>query len=119
MQGELMTTLDVSHINGPALLSGITPWPDNYALNITGLSSDSRETKPGDLFIACAGPLNERQQYIEQAIAHGAVAVLIDANTNAISPTAQKIPIIPVPDLADKTGLIAARFYGNPSAEME
>ena len=114
-----MTTLEVSQISGPSLLHGITPWPDNYALNITGLSSDSRETKPGDLFIAYAGPLNERQQYIEQAIARGAIAVLVDANTIPISPTTQKVPLIPVPDLADKTGLIAARFYGNPSAGME
>ncbi|HVV69419.1 MAG TPA: UDP-N-acetylmuramoyl-L-alanyl-D-glutamate--2,6-diaminopimelate ligase [Gammaproteobacteria bacterium] len=115
----MTTTLETSQINSSALLSDFTPWANIHTPNITGLSSDSRETKPGDLFIACAGPINERWHYIEQAISRGAIAALIDTEMVDPSQKPASIPIIPVPDLIDKVGFIAARFYGEPSEDMQ
>lgn len=109
--------------NGQQLLANIGPWPDNCPVNITGLSSDSRFTKPGDLFIAYAGQLSDRPQYIREAIARGAVAILRDSPgeqpaVEIHKKTDKVIPIIDLPALRKQAGLIAARFYGNPSAEL-
>ena len=41
------------------------------ATPITGLSLDSRDTKPGDLFIALKGTQTDGAQYIAQAIGQG------------------------------------------------
>ncbi|HEY4114442.1 MAG TPA: UDP-N-acetylmuramoyl-L-alanyl-D-glutamate--2,6-diaminopimelate ligase [Rhizomicrobium sp.] len=42
----------------------------------TGLASDSREVKPGDLFAAISGVREDGARYIEDAVKRGAVAVL-------------------------------------------
>ena len=48
---------------------------------IAGLTADSRAVKPGDLFAALPGAKMDGRDYIEDAIARGAVAVLAPAGT--------------------------------------
>ena len=43
---------------------------------VTGLSSDSRKTQPGDLFLALQGARYDGQQFIADALEAGAAAVL-------------------------------------------
>ena len=43
---------------------------------ITGVSYDSRRTKPGDLFVAMTGFATDGHQYIGKALENGAAAVL-------------------------------------------
>src|SRR5689334_6589706 len=71
------------------LLKNIIKWHDDNALIIKGLSSDSRETQPGDLFIAYAGPKAERPPFIAQAVKNGAIAVLQDTEQNTPSVAVQ------------------------------
>ncbi|MCX7926026.1 MAG: Mur ligase family protein [Fimbriimonadales bacterium] len=44
---------------------------------ITGISVDSRKVRPGDLFVAIVGRTHDGHQFIEDAIARGAVAIMI------------------------------------------
>ena len=44
---------------------------------ITGVNIDSRQVKPGDLFVAVKGTQADGHQYIGKAIAQGAVAILM------------------------------------------
>ena len=44
---------------------------------ITGVNIDSRQVKPGDLFIAVKGTQADGHQYIPKAIELGAVAILM------------------------------------------
>src|SRR5205809_178929 len=71
---------DQTSWQGQELLAEYISRPDQCQVEITGLSADSRESKPGDLYIAHAGPLEQRIQYIHQAISQGAVAVLREAS---------------------------------------
>src|SRR5699024_12313663 len=48
-------------------------------LSITGISMNSKVVQPGDLYVAVAGAVHHGADYIDQAIAAGAVAVLTDA----------------------------------------
>lgn len=60
---------------------------------VSGVSFDSRQVKPGDLFVALVAQ-NDGHDYIEQALNHGAVAVLAD-NQHQIPST---IAAVIVPD---------------------
>lgn len=86
---------------------------------VRGLALDSRRVRPGDLFIACAGARDSGARYIAQAVAAGAVAVACDAADSAASNAGDVgVPVIPVQRLADRIGLIAARFHYQPSREL-
>lgn len=84
---------------------------------VSGLSMDSRRVVAGDLFMACRGNTTSGSLYLNDAVAHGAVAAVVEAGD---MPTGRRVrmPVIPVPDLSLKAGLIAARFYGLPSLQM-
>ncbi len=93
-------------------------------LRVTGLSADSRAIKPGDLFIAQAGLTRNAIDYASDAIQAGAIAVLYDA---ADDYAASRVALlskqfdscwIALPGLQQRTGIIASRFYANPSQSM-
>lgn len=84
---------------------------------------DSRQVKPGDLFIAVPGLTVDGRDYIEQAITDGAVAVLAECDSAASAEIQtkkqnKKIPIIVVHKLQTMIGHIAARFFDNPSKNI-
>lgn len=76
-------------------------------VEITGLSSHSQFVAPGDLFFAKKGAEN----YIEEAVATGAVAILTDLPNPFLKETVQVV----TPHVQALEGILAARFYGNPS----
>ena len=90
--------------------------PEQFAgLNITGLTIDSREVKPGYLFIAVQGLQVHGKAFIDQAVANGAVAVLIDEETFDKNVS---IPIIFIEGLENKLSQIAGSFFSHPSKAM-
>jgi UDP-N-acetylmuramoyl-L-alanyl-D-glutamate--2,6-diaminopimelate ligase len=48
---------------------------------ISGLDYDSRRVKPGYLFVAMRGESSDGNQFIDKAIAAGAVAIVTDSGT--------------------------------------
>ena len=52
--------------------------PRFAALELSGLASDSRKVRPGDLFVAVAGTKTDGLAFVPQAIAGGAAAVLAE-----------------------------------------
>ncbi len=84
----------------------LTPPPDDP--DITGLTSDSREAKPGYLFAALAGSRTDGVRFIDDAVAKGATAVLTADRTVA---SKLSIPVIVDPAPRRRLAHIAARFY--------
>src|SRR6202167_5946792 len=86
-------------------------------VEVTNLVVDSREVKPGDVFLASPGAQSDGRRFIDQAIANGAAAVLWEragfewhddwqvANSGVIS-------------LKTLAGTIAHIAYGKPSEQM-
>ena len=93
------------------ILSG-APLPN---IEIGGVSCDSRETKPGDLFVAVKGFVSDGHDYIAQAIEKGAVAVS-GQYENLTLPN--NVPYIQTADSRETLALTARAFYGNPAASM-
>ncbi|GMQ87039.1 MAG: UDP-N-acetylmuramoyl-L-alanyl-D-glutamate--2,6-diaminopimelate ligase [Gammaproteobacteria bacterium] len=89
--------------------------------DISGLATDSRSVRPGDLFLAGQGLRVHGLSHVEQALQRGAVAVawepVADSHLNRIA-TTLAVPAVAVAGLAQKTGVIADRFYAHPSREL-
>lgn len=86
-------------------------------LTIAGLTIDSREVKKGYLFAAVKGLQFHGKDFIEQAIANGAVAILIDS-AEALPPIAATVAVIKLPDMEQYLSQIAGNFYAQPSYNM-
>jgi len=84
---------------------------------ISGMQLDSRRVKPGDLFLALPGEMHDGRQFIEQAVANGAAAVVAEAPVAGFV-DAIPVPLVELPELRFAAGLLAARFYRNPSHAM-
>jgi UDP-N-acetylmuramoyl-L-alanyl-D-glutamate--2,6-diaminopimelate ligase len=87
-------------------------------VDILGLSADSREIKPGYLFAALSGSLADGADYIDDAIRHGAVAVLAQPDVATHCTDSRRDDAVQV--VSDfnprrRLALMAARFYsGQP-----
>ena len=97
------------------LLQGYASVP--VGISVLGLSLDSRELRPGYLFLACRGHDHHGLKHLADVRGRGAIAVAYDsAGADAYLPLPTDIRAFAVADLAAKAGLIAARFYADPTA---
>ena len=104
------------------LLPGVS-LVDAYASRaVLGLQLDSRAVGEGDVFVALPGATFDGRDYIDVAVAAGAVAVVADADTAAVeeqqNTAGQSVPVIKIPDLAPQLSAIAGHFYGHPADEL-
>ncbi len=80
---------------------------------VTGLATDSRKVRPGDLFVAIrGGQLEDRHRFVPKAIAAGAVALVVEEQVRADVAAAM------VPSTRKALGLFAELFYGSPSRNL-
>ncbi len=78
------------------------------AIDILGLTADSRAVRPGWLFAALPGAKADGAQFTAQAIAQGATAILSGSST--VFPPLD-VPLIRSDDPRRSLALMAARFY--------
>lgn len=86
-------------------------------VRITNLVTDSRAVQHGDTFVACPGEKTDGRQFIAQAIAQGANAVIWEAQHFAWNDDWQ-IPNLAVNDLRHRAGWLADAVYGAPSEKL-
>jgi UDP-N-acetylmuramoyl-L-alanyl-D-glutamate--2,6-diaminopimelate ligase len=84
---------------------------------IQGLAADSRRCAPGVAFFACPGERVDGRQFIPDAIARGAAAVVWEADGFAWRPE-WRVANVAVPGLRRQAGALAHQFYGRPSAAL-
>lgn len=92
-------------------LSGADP-------EITALAYDSREVKPGALFVALRGAASDGHDFIAQALNKGAAALMIHAD-RASWYGAHGLPLVTVPTTRDILPALSATFYGDPSRSLD
>lgn len=100
------------------LLEGLTDELTATEVTISGLSLDSRSVVPGDLFIALRGYRRDGREFIDEAVARGAQAILVESDSSRPMDETETL-LISIRDLRAKTGHIASRFYGHPSRDMQ
>ena len=86
-------------------------------LEISGVNMDSRQVKPGDLFVAVKGTQADGHQYIPKALELGAKAVLVCEPIPAEIPAG--VTYVRVDDTEDAVGKVATQFYGDPTTRLK
>lgn len=87
--------------------------PDAPATVIGGLASDSRRVRAGDVFFAYSGSANDGHDFVSDAVAAGAVAVVSER------PVAVDVPNLVMDGVGRRIGDFARRFYDAPSSELD
>ena len=88
------------------------------ALPLTGVAVGSSDVLPGDLFVALPGLRAHGADFVEQALAAGAVAVLTDAEGLARTTSrGLDVPTLVTGEAGPRTllGEVSAWFYGHPA----
>ncbi len=78
-------------------------------VEISGLTADSREVRPGWLFAALPGAKADGARFVSDAIAKGAAAVLV--KTGADVSGAERVPVLSSTEPRRALALMAARFF--------
>lgn len=99
---SLLTDVDV--LSAPEAALGI---------DVNGLSDDSREVAPGDLFVAVCGEASDGHDHLPAAVNAGAVAVLAEREVADVA-----VPVVVAADLKRQRSAIADRLLGRPSAAL-
>ena len=86
---------------------------DSGGIRVTGVTSNSKGVRPGDLFVALPGSRVHGLDFASQAIALGAVAILSDRKLSQ-----QSIPSLVVNDPRAQLGRLANWFYGEPTRNL-
>lgn len=103
--------------NVEELLSGVTVVERKGAAvsEVSGVESDSRQVKPGYLFVAVRGASVDGHTFIPQAMAQGAKVIVCEEFPTELN---GEVSYIKVDDSAVAFGLLASAWYGNPSREL-
>jgi UDP-N-acetylmuramoyl-L-alanyl-D-glutamate--2,6-diaminopimelate ligase len=81
---------------------------------VTAIAYDSRQVKPGAVFVALRGVNADGVRFVPQALANGAIAVVAET----AAPAGVTAPWIQVPNARAALAALAAAFFGNPSEEL-
>lgn len=84
----------------------------NPDLEISGVSYDSRQTRPGDLFVAISGYETDGHRFIPMAADKGAGCVLCQHKPEV------DIPYVLVADSRAALARLGINWFGNPAADM-
>ncbi len=94
--------------------------PDAFiggVVSLSGLAYDSRQVKPGFLFVAVAGARFDGNEFVREVVASGASAVVLQAD-RAGEFADLPVPRIVVPDARAALAPLACAFYGNPTHDL-
>ena len=79
-------------------------------VEVAGITSDSRNVRPGFVFAAIAGSKADGARFIADAVTKGAVAILTREDTEVVG--IGDVPVLRAAEPRRVLALMAARFYG-------
>ena len=90
-------------------------------IDITNITSDSREVKENGLFVAIKGFDVDGHNYISSAIEKGATAIIAapDIDKKILKEIVNKVTIIIAKDTRYALAICSCNFYGNPSRKFK
>ncbi len=81
---------------------------------IKNIAINSKEVKPGDLFVCTMGVTADRHDFIDSAIENGASAVIVSKNVGD-----KQVPVIKVPDTNRELPYLCQKFFGYPDHKLK
>ncbi|MGZ4519714.1 MAG: Mur ligase domain-containing protein, partial [Mycobacteriaceae bacterium] len=111
------TTVVSSTVSELAALIEARVQGDAEDVAMTGVSLRAQDIWPGDLFAALPGARTHGADFVVDALAAGAVAVLTDPE-GARRTSVTEVPVLVHDNPRAVLGTVSAQLYGNPSAHM-
>ncbi len=99
-----------------SLMDWLPAHPELAGIKAIDITLDSREVTRGSIFIALKGYSVDGHDFIESALANGAVAVLCERPVNVANTV---VPICVIENLKEVLGGLAHRFYGAVSQQLK
>lgn len=80
---------------------------------ISGITQDSRDVRPGDLYCCVPGEIHDGHSFASAAVAAGASCLLVDREVKDVD-----VPLVVVPHVRSALGPAAVHVFGHPSRDM-
>jgi len=96
--------------------AGVENISGNEDVVVANVVFDSRNVRPGDVFVAVSGTQVDGHRFIDSAVRQGAVAVVCEILPQNIN---TEIVWVKVKDSAVALGQIASEFYNRPSQKLK
>ncbi len=101
----------------PLLDRLVDPTVDGNAdQRITNVTTDSRHVVAGSLFVALNGERTDGHRFVEDAIARGARAVVVNHTAAIVD---DRIAVVRVADMRAALSALSSAFYGDPSSALD
>lgn len=113
MSASLHFELAIAELLRSSGLTQFTVLGDVHVV-VTGISSDSRDVKTGDLFCCISGERVDGHSFAGDAISGGASAVVVERELDLASGVAQII----VPDVRHAIGPLSGAMFSHPSRSL-
>ena len=84
---------------------------------VFGITHDSRSVQTGDLYVALLGANNHGIDFLDEAIANGAVAVASDSHGTQVAKQ-KGFPVIELVNAREDMAKLAAEIYGHPETRL-
>ncbi len=84
-----------------------------YDTEIKDIKINSKEVKPGDIFVCTKGVTADRHDFIDDAIKNGASALVVGKDVKV------KVPTIKVDNPNEELPNLVARFYNHPEKSLK
>jgi len=114
--------MDSQSMSLTELLFNIADVSSSQVCLVSGLALDSRDIKPGYVFIAMKGAVNHGIEFARIAVENGAVAILNDASEESavvsLDANRSTIPVITIENLSEYVSLLTNRFYGDVTKNL-
>ena len=91
----------------------------NAGTEVTGIQSDSRRIESGNVFVAQKGTTVDGHTFIEQCVAQGAGAIVIDDATYMPAEGTGEVCYVLVKNSDEALGKMAHTWYGKPSQHLQ
>ena len=102
----------------PHLFSSFSGFPE-YTFSdqeVVGIFNDARLVVPGSVFVAIRGSKLDGHKFIPDAIARGAIALVVE--DRGLIPADFRGFILQVPSSREALDILASQFYGDPGQEL-
>ena len=86
--------------------------PQHKNIEVLSISCDSRKVMPGSFFVALKGHMHNGADYVENALARGAFAVVADSDLDDIQAKNPDICFLHVEHIQDFLHRIVQKLYG-------
>src|SRR5215203_327786 len=88
----------------------------DMGVSVDSVCFDSRQARPGALFIAVKGTQSDGHDYIRKAIEAGIKVIICERLPESIT---ENVTFITVKNSGQALGIISANFFGNPSQQVK